>query len=215
MAEVKNKKQELQTKFCPTLDQVNAILAAAPEPFQAQWATLALSGLRAGELQRLRLEDVDLEGNWIKVISRVGAKTKTGKSRHVPIHPRLRAILAEIPRTPREYFFTYSGDPADPRPIKLKRLNDRLKSLLPQLGIPRGRKQGMVVHSFRHFFETAAVNAGVPQPVVDRWMGHALDRTVMANVYYGFDGQISQEKITLISFAEADDSSQTTAVRRA
>lgn len=36
---------------------------------------------------------------------------------------------------------------------------------------------GFVIHSLRHFFETFAVNAGIPQRVIDTWLGHRSDKS--------------------------------------
>ena len=54
---------------------------------------LAKLGLRPGELVRLLIEDIDLEGGWLHVRSRpeLGAHTKTRRERPVP-------VIAEVAR---------------------------------------------------------------------------------------------------------------------
>jgi integrase len=77
----------------PALAQINEVLEVASEIRTPVFATIAFTGFRSGDVGRLRVEDVDLEGNWIHVISWPGFETKTGHSRKTPIHPRLRKIL--------------------------------------------------------------------------------------------------------------------------
>lgn len=97
LAEMKFERPRLEPRGGPTRAQVEGILKKAREPRRTQYAVLAYTGMRSGELQRLRVEDVDLKGNWIHVVSREGAETKTGYSRKVPIHRKLKPFLANSP----------------------------------------------------------------------------------------------------------------------
>jgi hypothetical protein len=65
--------------------------------------------------------------------------------------------------------------------------------------LPVGREAGFVVHSLRHFFETFTVNAGVPQRVIDTWLGHRSDKS-MAAVYYRLRDEDSQAFMTKVPF---------------
>jgi integrase len=68
------------------------------------------------------------------------------------------------------------------------------------LAIPVGRKpNGLVIHSLRHFFETRAVDSGVPQFVVDQWMGHA-GHGLMGRTYYGFSDHKSLAFMQQVKF---------------
>ena len=176
-------------------------------------ALLAFTGIRSGEMQRLRVEDVDLTGNWIQVVSRRGGETKTRKSRRIPIHPRLRQILSGLPRSAGSWFFTAEPSPKFPdggHCISAKKLNDRFRTTLKALKMPTGREAGYVIHSLRHSFETICINAGIPQRVVDTWLGHTSDRS-MAAVYYRLSDEESQRFMkqvpfgTSVSAANADE----------
>jgi len=58
--------------------------------------------------------------------------------------------------------------------------------------LPAGLEEdGYTIHSLRHFFETYSVNAGIPQRVMDAWMGHQGDKSMSA-VYYDFRDEESQ-----------------------
>jgi len=139
---------------------------------------VAFCGVRCGELQRLRPEDVDLSVGWVHVVSRDGAETKTRTSRKVPNHPRLRAVLEALPASRRPYQFTAgpsSKHPAGGHHINVKRLKDAFAALAGRLGLPVGRADGFVIHSLWHFFETFTVNAAILQRVIDAWPGHRSD----------------------------------------
>ncbi len=187
----------------PTLAQVNALLAAADEPLRTILATLAFTGMRVGELRQLRPQDLDLEEGWIRIASREDWKTKTGVSRKVPIHPRLRKYLAALPKTRRSLVFTgATGKPAEPRPIDEGKLNDVAKRVARSLGMPVGRQVcGFVTHSLRHFFLSHTLNARVPKYAVDAWVGHTGDQSV-GRMYYGFTDDESQRLMNSVPFDE-------------
>ena len=184
-------------KFTPTPAQVVLILTKATNPRLTQYAALALTGLRVGELSMLRPMDVDLKEGWIHVVAREGWIPKTRQARKIPIHPRLMEMLKEFAEGLKElesraYFF--SGKPDGSTPINVRTINVDLQAIAQAVGIPVGRKgNGLVIHSLRHFFETQAVDSSVPQFVVDQWMGHRGDRT-MGRTYYGH----SDEKSVLL-----------------
>ncbi len=191
-----------EPKAGPSFDQVNAILAAADEPLKVWLLVLALTGMRVGELQHLRFDDVDFVGNWIHIRSRAGAETKTRRSRKLPMHARLRTALENRPRSNHEWFFTAGRSkkcPVGGNWINPKRVNDQFIRLLRGLGMPTGRAFGFVVHSLRHFFETFTVNANVPQRVIDAWLGHQSDKS-MATVYYRLLDADSQTFMAKVPF---------------
>lgn len=190
----------------PSLEQIEAILAAVSEPRFTQLALLAFGGLRSGELQRLQHLDVDLDANWVHVVSRVGAETKTGRSRKLPIHPRLRPLLEAMGAPKRTWFFEAPPSPKYPAGghyINNKHLNDEFVALMKELELPAGRNGGFTVHSLRHSFETICVNAGIPQRVIDTWMGHWSDRS-MASIYYKLADDESQRFMKMVPFGTGE-----------
>jgi integrase len=77
-----------------------ALIAAVPEEERALWACAFYAGLRLGELQALRDEDVDLAAgvlhvrrSWDKIEGPVAPKSRAGV-RKVPIVAILRAQIA-------------------------------------------------------------------------------------------------------------------------
>jgi integrase len=195
LAEMKFERPRLEPRGGPTQAEVERILRTAREPRRSQYAVLAFSGMRSGELQRLRVEDIDFKGNWIHIVSREGAETKTGFSRKVPIHAKLRPILETLPKT-GPWLFTAPPSRKYPQGghwINTKHLNEDFQRLLAATGVAAGRKTGgFSIHSLRNSFETISVNAGIPQRVVDTWLGHHSDRS-MAAVYYKLPDEDSQK----------------------
>jgi integrase len=184
-------------KFSPSQLHVNSILNKAVNPRLTQYAVLAFTGLRVGELSMLRPCDVDLTAGWIRVVGREGWVPKTRQARKVPIHPRLRQFLQQYAATlkdsaSRAYFFSDHIDGS--RPINVRTINVDLQALAKSLCIPVSRKaNGLVIHSLRHFFETVCVDSGAPQFVVDQWMGHR-GQALMGRTYYGH----TEEKSVLL-----------------
>jgi integrase len=202
IADYKLVKPPLEPKEGPSLEQVDRILAAFPAAQQTPMAVLAFTGMRAGELERLHLQDIDLKGNWVHIRSREGLATKTGLSRKVPIHARLRPLLDALPGRPRPWLFTWPPSKRYPdgnQPLNVKKLNEQFKDVVRALGLPTGRGSGFTLHSLRHFFETFTVNAGIPQRVVDTWLGHHADKS-MAAVYYRLKDEDSQQFMAKVPF---------------
>ena len=207
LEEYRLEKPRLQPKGGPSLEQVNQILSLAKEPRRIHYTVLAFTGMRSGELQHLQYIDVDLAENWLHIVSRPGAETKTRESRKVPIHPRIRTLLEAVPKTKRVWFFT--AGPSNRYPeggnwINPKRLNDDFLKILGKLNIPAGRKLGgFTIHSLRHFYKTHCINDGIPKPVVDTWQGHKIDMSVGAQ-YYKLPDTDSQRFMSKVSFDTGD-----------
>jgi integrase len=202
IADVKLSKPALEPKGGPDLCQVDRILAALPGPKRAMVALLAFTGMRSGELQRLRPEDVDPAGSWVHVRSRPGAETKTRMSRKVPVHARLVSLLAALPARARPWLFTAPPSrryPHGDHRVNVKLLNEDFLEVVKSLGLTAGREGGYTLHSLRHFFETFTVNEGIPQRVVDAWLGHGSDRS-MAAVYYKLTDEESQRFMKQVPF---------------
>lgn len=202
LAEYELEKPEHHEGACPTLEQVNLLLAACDGVRQDLFSLLAFLGIRSGELCRLKPEDIDLTGNWVHVRSRPGAATKNRKSRKIPIPARLLPVLQRARRT-GPWLFTEPASnryPNGDHHLNAKRLNENFQKVAKKLEMSVGRKKrGFVLHSLRHFFETACVNAGIPQRAVDNWMGHAPDRS-MGSIYYTLNDDESQGFMKRVPF---------------
>ena len=203
LARVKLKMPVRSIKRAATADEVARLLLASEGVLHDYIAVLAYTGLRSGELKMLRPQDVDLNGNWIVIRKRDDWKPKKGNLRKIPIHEKLRPHLQ--PRVEAKTPYVFCALPSEKYPngghyINEKHMNDRFKRLAVSLGMPVGRKDdGLVIHSLRHFFETFTINSGIPQRVVDVWMGHVGEKST-GRIYYQLTEEESQKFMKRVPF---------------
>jgi len=143
-----------------------------PERDLAVVAFLASTGLRESEL--ISLKNADLVDDPISGC-RVQVLGKGSKSRTVPVHPEVLAVLRRYqasrleklgPSLRREPLFVRSSNQAF-NPPSLYRL---VEQLFVRAGVPK--RQGSMVHSLRHSFATHALDSGASVVEVQRLLGH-------------------------------------------
>jgi integrase len=163
-------------------DARRSVLEAQGRSRVIAYRTLLLTGLRVGELARLRVADLNLDGHnpHIQLPAKI---TKNGEEAFVPIRPdlvtELKAWLAER--------FGPGSPPADgivfEVPAGFLRIFNRDLSLA---GIPKSVERGRTVdlHALRTTFGTLLSKCGVPPRVAQRLMRHSDIRLTMQTYTY-------------------------------
>ncbi|HHW50968.1 MAG TPA: tyrosine-type recombinase/integrase [Pseudoclavibacter sp.] len=149
------------------LDQIEAVLDCGIYTRTRDIITIgALSGLRIGEIVKIRGEDVDLIGMTIR-------STRKGNLDHrVPLHPALVPIFERLPRDGWVFPSPYPNKqfPHGGGHILMGSASDRVSKALRAAGIVDRR---ITAHSLRHFLATTLLRDGVPIRVVQEILGHA------------------------------------------
>jgi integrase len=150
-----------------------------PESMRLFYRLAAETGLRAGELCGLRIEDVDFKLGALHVRQSVWrGKVQTPKTenahRVVELSPQLLGHLKEYyekwrPNPSRLLFSTRNGTPLDAN-LVVKR---KLRPLLDALGISGG------LHSFRHANAAMLDTLNVPLKVRQERLGHSDSRLTL------------------------------------
>jgi integrase len=169
-----------------TRGQATQIIDAAPEPFKALLALAWSTGLRAGEILALTLDDLDVNHKTIRV-----NKSLDDAAREVR-QPKTPKSIATLPLTTalegklRDYIQCHwKPNPAQNifpnRKETRSRSRDnvvkvRLKPVLKELGIP---SQNTGLHAFRHGLATELAEAAVPLTVLQNQVRHADVKTTL------------------------------------
>jgi len=127
------------------------------------------TGMRRGEIFRLRWEDVDLKAGRIRVVSREDAHTKNYESRSIPMSELIRNALSRHPRRLDSPFVVCqtNGNP-------LRDIRNPFETAVRKAGIPSLR-----FHDLRHTFASWLVMAGVDIRTVQELLGHKDIRITM------------------------------------
>lgn len=131
--------------------------------------TTYAAGLRASEVTRLRVTDIDSARMCIRIEQGKGAK-----DRYVPLSPRLLAQLREYWRRARPPQWLFPGHPSD-RPLSRHGAGHIYHRAKTKAGIT---KEGGI-HTLRHCFATDLLEAGTRLEVLQRLMGHTSIRSTM------------------------------------
>ncbi len=120
------------------------------------------TGMRIGEILRLRWEDVDFNEGRINVVSRKEGHTKNYESRSVPLSSFVKNVLQTLTRNLSSPYVLcrQSGQ-------KLDEIEYPWKVALKLSGIPHAR-----FHDLRHTFASWLVMAGVDLRSVQELLGH-------------------------------------------
>lgn len=172
------------------LAQVDAILFSGGYKRTRDLITIAaLSGLRIGEIVRIRAEDVDLETGTLT------SERKGGYLHTITLHP----ILLELARSyPRAGWWFPSPYPNREFPnggghILMKSASTRISYAIRRAGITDRRLTG---HSFRHFCATMMLAEGASIRVVQEILGHASLATTQ--LYTQVSDQQQRDAIALL-----------------
>jgi integrase len=149
------------------------LIAALPADVRAPWATAMYAGLRLGELQALRCEDVSLSAKvievkrgWDVIEGEIDPKSRGGR-RRVPIARALREPLAEhLIQLGRRHGLIFGRDAE--KPLNPKVLRRRADDAWETAGLER-----ITLHECRHTFASLMIAAGVNAKALSTYMGHA------------------------------------------
>ena len=175
-------------RWLKTGEEVRHFLAAAAAEGRLAYVLFAMAiytGMRQGELVRLRWSNVDLDRRLIVVAEGFSGSTKSGELRHVPILDPLLPILREWrDEHPGTLVFTNR----DGRPIQesARIFQEVLHRVLDAAGFerpvakepdpeqPRRRRQHVICfHDLRHSFASHWVLNGGDIYRLQRVLGHA------------------------------------------
>ncbi|MEM7827896.1 MAG: tyrosine-type recombinase/integrase [Candidatus Aenigmatarchaeota archaeon] len=129
-------------------------------------------GLRNSEVQKLRIEDIDLINRHVKIVAGKGKK-----DRYVPIPiPELVNEIKAYIGERRDGFLFYLSD---------RHIRRIVKKYAKLAGI---RKYEEVhPHTLRHSYATLLQNKGVPLNVIQEMLGHSSIETTTIYVHLGLE----------------------------
>ena len=166
-------KRNSVTKAVFSAGEVEAIMQHAKGEWQAVTMVGFYTGARLSECCRVAWEDIDMSMGLLSF-----PKTKQGRVHSVPLHPNLKSFLESL-KIPD------GGGYLSPKLEGVKTtgqrgLSESFKRIMRAAGVDDGMVEGSgkrrvskrSFHSLRHTFNSILANAGVPQEVRMKLVGH-------------------------------------------
>lgn len=205
--------------YCWKEPEVAAMVQWCRERPELTWLgnvimVLAHTGLRIGELVGLCWPDLNFETGMIvlrdetgkaKVKRRLLRQTKTGRSRTLPIHPDLRQLLDELPRSKDgRVLHGPRGGKLKPDTVRVAFVRNVVGPIAAKLGIQPSDTVGFLsgrLHSFRHYFCSQCARQRVPMQTLMDWLGQKSAK--MVQYYYHLHDEESRRQMGEIRFLTA------------
>jgi len=160
-----------------TKDEVDTMVKAALDPFSrddvaAIIATAAYTGMRQGELMKLRVQDIDLGTGQIYIGGRDGFQTKTKNFRTVPLHERIKPVITNRCEYAKRDTLIFGDDWPSGK-------DQLLRSFKKVRNYSIKKDDKWTFHSLRHSFATWCAEAGVPMRTLMGLLGHQNIETTL------------------------------------
>ncbi len=137
----------------------------------------AYTGMRRGEVLRLRWLDVDFEEDYLVARSRKQSRRRTEVVRRIDLHPELRLeLLAWRQNRPKGQFVICDAKTLEP--IEKNQANRRFWQPLRRTTWCLDSKRNWFkigFHTYRHSFASNLASRGVDQRVIDEFLGHTTE----------------------------------------
>lgn len=146
------------TKKTPfTDDEVTAVWKLQGQDWVDSILVFLYMGWRISELLSIKTANVDL----VELTITAGTKTRNGKNRIVPIHPKILPFVQERMTEGNEYLFSYNGKHCSSSQYYIF-----WNAIMEQL------KMQHTPHECRHTFRSRLDSAGANKVCIDLLMGH-------------------------------------------
>lgn len=161
-------------------EQVRQIIQLAEEPFRTMFRVLAMTGIRAGKLLGLKVDDIDFERRLLHIRrstirGRVQSVKSKASQKPLPLPEVLAADLARYLQTRKETLERWLFVNSRNRPYSAdKVVMQKLCRLLDALKMPR-----CVLHAFRRFHASMLLELGAAPQVAQAQMRHSDPRITL------------------------------------
>ncbi len=154
------------------MQQLFEVLETTPYRTAAIMMRLVLfTGMRRGELFKLKWNDVDFHRGFIHI-----REPKGGKSQKIPLNSNARILLKEIPEQNSEYIFPARG--GGPR----KSITRDVRAIKEEAGLPADFRP---LHGLRHVYATMLANSGkVDMYTLQKLMTHKSPQMTQRYAHY-------------------------------
>ena len=181
-----------RTRFL-SVEEVTPLLKAASRHLRPILICALETGMRGGEILKLRWSDVDMKNSMIFLL-----ETKNGKARHVPMSNRLRATLAALPRRlGTDYVFTGSIQKTPAGNGRKRPLNQPIGKVGEPFHDVRTAFENFRFHDLRHTAASHMIMAGVPFRTVGEILGHTT--TAMTERYSHLTPEHKRNAVEMLS----------------
>lgn len=164
-------------------DFARLIEATDSQLYRDLYQIAAYTGMRAGELQHMKWDNIDFNNRLLYVRSNNEFRTKTRRDRSIPMNDRVIEILRRRFETfahKHEYvFFNSEGNK-----LSHETTSKPIKRTVRKVGL----NDELHFHSLRHTFATWAVQSGMPLYAVSKLMGHSTTRMTERYAQFSTDG---------------------------
>ncbi len=185
--------------------EARALLRALPQADRALWATALYAGLRRGELQALRWQDIDFTAGLIRVER--GWDAKAG-----PIEPKSRAGRRRVPlaRPLRSHLVAHRLLSQESSPGSL--VFGHGDAAFSEKTIRRARAawkhanlNGLGLHECRHTYAAYMIAAGVNAKALSTYMGHSSITVTLDRYGHLMPGNEQQAANMLTNYLNSPD----------
>ncbi len=156
-----------------TLPEVAELLSfvnsAATPAIRIMFFLAAHSGARRSEMLRVRIDDIDLEGERIQLREKKKDRSKVETYRSIPLTPKLLEVL-------KEWVLNHPGGQMlivdhKGKPLTLSQVSRGFRTVV------QNSKWEVLQgwHALRHSFASNCAVRGIDQRIIDEWMGHQTE----------------------------------------
>ncbi|GGA40605.1 tyrosine-type recombinase/integrase [Psychrobacillus lasiicapitis] len=165
-------KSQLESIFSETKKHKKPIL------WQTIFITFVGSGLRIHELSKLRISDIDFEGNSIHTIG------KGNKERYIPLYPFVKKALLEYLKisgvtdffsAKDGYLFSRLHGNNRDKPVSIRSIQENFQKIIEPINLD----SRFTVHSFRHTFAVNCLKANMQLIYLTQILGHRSPSTTI------------------------------------
>ncbi len=157
-----------------TVDQMDRFFSRNDDMIKRDAAIFELlysSGLRVGELAALKVNDLDLDSGWARVLGKgnkerfvpVGSKAITALKEYLPLRALLEATSGSAAHKGRLFLNSRGGS------LSTRSIRRILKPYLDSAGLARDASP----HTFRHSFATHLLHGGADLRSIQELLGHS------------------------------------------
>lgn len=137
----------------------------------------AYTGMRRGEVLRLRWSDVDLDQRYVNARSRKQSRRRAETTRRIDLHPELGMELSawRERRPGGQYVLCEAGSLDSLDPDRANRCFWQPMRRTPWCLVSKKNWFKVGFHTYRHSFASNLAARGVDQRIIDQFMGHQTE----------------------------------------